>query len=190
MSQPRPLTFVQFVLMIFLAVTLVAGGAIIGNATSATASNGPKVYYACVKAGNLSNVGTSSPTCTGSGNKVISWNQVGPVGAPGTAGSGMDYKAGTVTTNNSGVGTVVFATPLSDANYTATVTPAGSLVFCSTSNKTTSGFTIHCELASVALQSAGYFDGLTQRQTDDFESTRLTAWAGSTDWMVVPAKGS
>jgi hypothetical protein len=102
----------------------------------------------------------------------------------------MDYKAGTATTNNSGVGTVVFATPLSDANYTATVTPAGSLVFCSTSNKTTSEFTISCEMASVVLQGATYYDGLIQRQTDYFESTRLTSWAGSADWMVVPAKGS
>jgi hypothetical protein len=190
MSSTRTLTFSQAALTTFFAAMPVAGGVIIGNAASATASNGPKIYYACVKAGNISNVGTSSPNSTGSGSKVISWNQVGPAGVPGPAGSGMDYKAGTATTNLAGDAFIFFASPLSDANYSATVTPSAREVFCSISNKTANGFTIHCELASVALQSATYFDGLLQRQTESFESTRLTSWAGSADWIVVPAKGT
>ena len=43
MSSTRTLTFSQAALTTFFAAMLVAGGVIIGNAASATASNGPKI---------------------------------------------------------------------------------------------------------------------------------------------------
>src|SRR6185437_7872726 len=46
----------------------------------------PVTYYGCLKNGNLSNVGTSTPdNCPGNGT-VISWSQQGPQGVPGPAG--------------------------------------------------------------------------------------------------------
>src|SRR6185437_16964229 len=46
----------------------------------------PVTYYGCLKNGNLSNVGTSTPdNCPGNAT-VISWSQQGPQGVPGPAG--------------------------------------------------------------------------------------------------------
>ena len=42
-------------------------------------------YYACLKNGSLSAVGTAPPKCP-TGASLISWNQSGPPGAPGPAG--------------------------------------------------------------------------------------------------------
>ena len=38
-------------------------------------------------------------------------------------GGSVDYKAGTTTTNGSGIGTVTFNTAFSDANYSISLTP-------------------------------------------------------------------
>ncbi|MGA7672918.1 MAG: hypothetical protein WBW04_21050 [Nitrolancea sp.] len=46
----------------------------------------PATYYGCLKNGNLSNVGTTSPDSCPNGATVISWNQQGPQGLQGPAG--------------------------------------------------------------------------------------------------------
>ncbi|MGA7672348.1 MAG: hypothetical protein WBW04_18140 [Nitrolancea sp.] len=58
-----------------------------GSVLVALGDPAPATYYACLKNGNLSDVGTSAPDkCPGQGT-VISWNQQGPQGIPGPTGA-------------------------------------------------------------------------------------------------------
>jgi hypothetical protein len=65
----------------FVTGVLLTGVAAFGiTEASATAPN--TTYYACLKAGKLTKVGTAAPTCR-TGATQISWNSVGPQGPPG-----------------------------------------------------------------------------------------------------------
>lgn len=56
-----------------------------GVAAVAVTSSTPTTYYACLKGGELSKVGTVAPRCEKS-QTLISWNSVGPAGPAGTDG--------------------------------------------------------------------------------------------------------
>jgi len=76
------------------ALKLAVATAVIISVVSMTTSavviagaSGPgTTYFACLKAGKLTQVGTASPTCK-AGATVISWNSQGPAGPPGTNGT-------------------------------------------------------------------------------------------------------
>ncbi|MEZ5159105.1 MAG: type VI secretion system tube protein Hcp [Candidatus Nanopelagicales bacterium] len=68
------------------ASTVVAGGVVAAASMAALANQTSTTYYACLKNGHLSDVGTTSPTC-GKNEQLISWNKKGPKGDPGPAGS-------------------------------------------------------------------------------------------------------
>lgn len=58
-----------------------------GSVLVALGDPAPATYYACLKNGNVSDVGTTAPSsCPGKGT-VISWNQQGPQGVPGPMGA-------------------------------------------------------------------------------------------------------
>ena len=58
-----------------------------GSVFIALGDPAPVTYFGCLKSGNLSNVGTSTPgSCPGNAT-VISWSQQGPQGGPGPAGT-------------------------------------------------------------------------------------------------------
>ena len=60
---------------------------VVGSAVVIAGASGPgTTYSACLKAGKLTKVGTTSPTCK-AGSTVISWNSQGPAGPPGTNGT-------------------------------------------------------------------------------------------------------
>ena len=77
------------------ALKLAVATAVIISVVSMTTSavviagaSGPgTTYFACLKAGKLTQVGTASPTCK-AGATVISWNSVGPQGVQGPSGPG------------------------------------------------------------------------------------------------------
>ena len=83
------------------AVSLLGAGLIIGGVTMASGSSSTATYYACLRGGSLSKVGTTTPKCP-SPSRVISWDKngvtgaTGPVGAQGIAGQGYSS-----TTSNS-----------------------------------------------------------------------------------------
>jgi hypothetical protein len=60
-------------------------GLVIATGGISTAATPTVTYYACLKSGALSLVGTKAPTCPKGATK-ISWNSVGPKGAAGPAG--------------------------------------------------------------------------------------------------------
>ena len=63
-----------------------AGGLVLlGSVAAMGASSSGSTYYACLKNGNLSQVGTSAPECKAQ-ETLISWNQEGPVGPQGPQG--------------------------------------------------------------------------------------------------------
>ena len=68
------------------AVTVAAISVATSAVIVAGASGPATTYYACLKAGRLTEVGTTSPTCK-KGASVISWNSQGPAGPPGTNGT-------------------------------------------------------------------------------------------------------
>jgi hypothetical protein len=65
-----------------IALSAVAVGAGVLSAGAASSTT----YYACLKSGTLSNVGTTAPKCTSPATQ-ISWNQTGPQGPTGPAGA-------------------------------------------------------------------------------------------------------
>ena len=68
-----------------LAATMGAGISTAMNA-GAAAKPAPVTFYACLKAGTLSNVTTSKHSCA-RGNLAVSWNQVGEMGLTGAKGA-------------------------------------------------------------------------------------------------------
>ena len=74
----------RFLIAVPVAALLVLSG-YGASSLLAGASSTPVSYFACLNAGTLTKVGTKSPKCP-SGAKVITWNQVGPSGAPGAKG--------------------------------------------------------------------------------------------------------
>lgn len=204
MPTTRTFTLTQVVLIVALALALVFGGFVIGHASSSEATASPTTYYACVKAGTMSKVGTSRPTCLGKGNTRISWNQVGPAGpagspgaagatgAPGAPGAGMNYLAGTADLHIGS--TVAFTTALSTANYTIFITPKAGAVSCQTTNQTTAGFDVSCTQVVEASQQAHVCTGPNNvlliycGETDDFTIYEPVSWVGPIDWFVVPTK--
>ena len=68
-----------------LAVTMGAGISTVMNA-GATAKPAPVTFYACLKAGALSNVTTLKHSCA-RGYSAVSWNQVGEMGLTGAKGA-------------------------------------------------------------------------------------------------------
>ena len=74
----------RFLIAVPIAALLVLSG-YGASSLLAGASSTPVSYFACLNAGTLTKVGTKSPKCP-SGAKVITWNQVGPSGAPGAKG--------------------------------------------------------------------------------------------------------
>jgi len=79
MSLPRTLRVVVAAAIALSAVAVGAGVLSAGAASSTT-------YYACLKSGTLSKVGTTAPTCTSPATQ-ISWSQTGPQGPAGPAGA-------------------------------------------------------------------------------------------------------
>ena len=65
--------------VVAVGVVLAASLAAVGNPPSTT-------YYACLKKGQLSEVGDTAPTC-GKKGQLISWNEKGPKGDAGVPGS-------------------------------------------------------------------------------------------------------
>ena len=67
------------------AICSVLAAALAFGVTQASAGGPAVTYYACLKSGKLTQVGTSAPTCR-SGATSISWNSQGPEGpvGPGT----------------------------------------------------------------------------------------------------------
>jgi hypothetical protein len=69
-------------------VTAVAGAALavgISAAVTAGAGDTSTTYYACLRSGRLTGVGTTPPTCKSSATQ-ISWDSVGPQGVAGPQG--------------------------------------------------------------------------------------------------------
>jgi hypothetical protein len=62
-----------------LAFSAGAGFSALGNPASET-------YYACLKNGNITNVGKTEPERCPAGAEIISWNQLGPMGPQGPQG--------------------------------------------------------------------------------------------------------
>jgi uncharacterized protein YjbI with pentapeptide repeats len=78
-----------------VALGLVIGALLTAGVTfgvTEASASGPNVtYYACLKSGKLTHVGTTSPTCA-VGAVKISWNSQGPSGTNGTNGTnGKDF---------------------------------------------------------------------------------------------------
>jgi hypothetical protein len=69
----------------FAVGALLTAGLALG-VTEASASGPNVTYYACLKNGKLTRVGTATPTCSALATK-ISWNSQGPAGTPGTNGT-------------------------------------------------------------------------------------------------------
>lgn len=77
----------RVLLSIVAVVGLLAG---VVGLTSASADVAPTKYYACLKAGVLYSVGTTTPRSCPLGGTVISWNETGsqgPQGLPGAPGN-------------------------------------------------------------------------------------------------------
>ena len=76
---------IRFLMAAPVALLLVLSGygaaSLMAGATSA-----PVSYFACLKDGTLSKVGTKSPDHCPAGAKVASWSQIGPTGAIGPQG--------------------------------------------------------------------------------------------------------
>jgi hypothetical protein len=105
MFVPRTLLVVVATAVTLAAITAGATLAVTAGASSTTTT-----YYACLKSGALSNVGTVAPTCK-SPATVISWNQTGP---PGPAGNTVLNGAGAPPTTVGRVGDFYLET----SNYT------------------------------------------------------------------------
>jgi hypothetical protein len=77
-----------------LAVATALALIVAAATTFIAAGQSPQVtYYACLKNGNLSDVGTSAPdNCAGKGD-VSSWNSEGPAGPPRCAWSGRSARS-------------------------------------------------------------------------------------------------
>ncbi len=68
-----------------LAVAATSGGVLLLAAVAAAGAPTDTTYYACLKNGRLSEVGTSAPSCAAN-ETGISWSQRGPVGPAGPQG--------------------------------------------------------------------------------------------------------
>jgi len=68
------------------AIVAVAFTAGLGDSLASNATGSSQTYFACLKAGALSKVGTTAPTCV-SPAKQISWNSEGPTGNTGATGA-------------------------------------------------------------------------------------------------------
>jgi Collagen triple helix repeat (20 copies) len=66
-------------MVVALVVSFLLGGATYGAVQLAGASGTSTTYYACLKSGTLSKVGTTAPICP-TGTTRISWNRTGPSG--------------------------------------------------------------------------------------------------------------
>jgi hypothetical protein len=62
-------------------MALVATGGVVASQAASTPA-----FYACVKSGVMSSVGTKKPSCA-KGSTLISWGAQGPAGAPGRPGA-------------------------------------------------------------------------------------------------------
>lgn len=74
--------------LVLMVVAMIAGvaGAGLTAAINAGATGGNVTYFACLKAGKLTSVGTAPPTCASTATQ-ISWGSQGPQGVQGLAGS-------------------------------------------------------------------------------------------------------
>ncbi len=81
----KPMRLTKTLKIVVAAITAATALAIGAVAVNAGASGTNTVYYACLKSGALTKVGTTSPTCS-SGYTKISWNSQGAPGTPGAAG--------------------------------------------------------------------------------------------------------
>ena len=80
--------FLPRTLRVVVAGAVAAAALAVGAfALTAGATGTNATYYACLKGGTLSNVGTKTPTCTSPATE-ISWNQTGPAGATILSGTG------------------------------------------------------------------------------------------------------
>ena len=82
-------------LKLLAAVVIAAASLSVGAvALTAGATGASPTYYACLKskAGTLSKVGATAPTCP-NGSQVISWDAAGPAGPPGADGTGVTSTA-------------------------------------------------------------------------------------------------
>src|SRR4051812_21733786 len=74
----------NFVLPIAVLLALSASF-MIGSIASATGTSAPVTYFACLKNGDLSKVGTTASSCP-AGSQRIFWDQTGPTGPTGSPG--------------------------------------------------------------------------------------------------------
>jgi type VI secretion system secreted protein Hcp len=79
------LTRTMKVTAVAAALVLVAAVGTTAAITAGATGTGPS-YFACLKSGRLSSVGTNAPTCP-SGGTQISWDAQGPPGTTGSTGS-------------------------------------------------------------------------------------------------------
>ena len=105
---------------IFVAVVVTAAlSAGVTSVMTAGATTPTTTYYACLKAGKLTKVGTVAPTCKAPATQ-ISWNSVGPQGPPGPVNPTTYDWSGSVP--STGFGT------LTSSLDGSTVIPTGSIV--------------------------------------------------------------
>lgn len=80
-------------------------------------------YYACNSKGTLTDVGTTQPTCKGTGT-LMSWNQIGPMGPAGPVGpQGLQGPKG----DKGDVGAIGPQGPKGDKGDTGAVGPKGDI---------------------------------------------------------------
>ena len=162
---------IRFLMAVPVAVLLVLSGYGAASLMAGASSSTPVGYFACLKDGTLTKVGTKSPKCP-TGAKVASWSQVGPIGATGPQGAtgatgqmgptgspgpqgdvgpqgptGATGPQGEGMSYKSGIAGsgsfVIFATPYPDANYSISLSPSDR-TYCDWGSKTANGFSIDC----------------------------------------------
>ena len=106
----------------FAICSVLAAGLAFG-VTQASAGGPAVTYYACLKSGKLTQVGTSSPTCR-SGATSISWNSQGPEGPVGPGSQTYNWNANVP----AGSSTTVYTTGNTELSSGSTVAITSALL--------------------------------------------------------------
>lgn len=105
------------------AICSVLAASVAFGVTQASAGGPAVTYYACLKAGKLTQVGTSSPTCR-SGATSISWNSQGPEGPVGPGTQTYNWSASVP----AGASTTVYTTGNTELPSGSTVAATSALL--------------------------------------------------------------
>lgn len=100
---------------------------------TAGATTTDTTYFACLKAGKLTQVATSAPSCRGSATQ-ISWNSVGPQGPPGATNPTTYTWKGTVPRQSGSLGNLLASTNLPVGSTVSLVSGSMSGDFTSCTN--------------------------------------------------------